>query len=163
MGNETHDFKAEVSALLRLVTNSLYTHSEIFLRELVSNAADALDKARFQALVSEDLRGKELAASIRITADKQAGTLTLEDTGIGMTRDEAARNLGTLEQGRRGWRLVIVGTILCVGVPCLFLGNVFGRNRSLDPRGVAGLERGLDGHAPRQAIPGRQAFPRLVE
>lgn len=96
MSSETHEFKAEVAALLKLVTNSLYTNSEIFLRELISNAADALDKARFQALVDKDFGGRELAPEILITANKQAGTLTLVDTGIGMTRDEVAQNLGTI-------------------------------------------------------------------
>ncbi|MFV8753352.1 molecular chaperone HtpG [Nannocystaceae bacterium ST9] len=94
--SEQHEFKAEVAALLNLVTNSLYTNSEIFLRELISNAADALDKARYQALVDAELGGKELAPEILITADKQRGVLILEDTGIGMTREEAARNLGTI-------------------------------------------------------------------
>lgn len=93
---ETHEFQAEVNAVLRLVTNSLYTNNEIFLRELVSNASDALDKARFQALVQDDLRGKELESEIVITADQQAGTLVIEDNGIGMTQDEARRNLGTI-------------------------------------------------------------------
>ena len=96
MSSETHEFKAEVSALLNLVTNSLYTNSEIFLRELISNAADALDKARFQALVDSELGGKELEPGILITADASRGTLTIEDTGIGMTREEAAQNLGTI-------------------------------------------------------------------
>jgi len=94
--SETHEFKAEVAALLKLVTNSLYTNSEIFLRELISNAADALDKARFQALVDKEFGGRELAPEILITANKQAGTLTIADTGIGMTRDEVAQNLGTI-------------------------------------------------------------------
>ena len=96
MSSETHEFKAEVAALLNLVTNSLYTNSEIFLRELISNAADALDKARYQALVDSELAGKELESQILITVNKQAGTLTLEDTGIGMTREETGQNLGTI-------------------------------------------------------------------
>jgi molecular chaperone HtpG len=96
VSSETHEFKAEVAALLNLVTNSLYTNSEIFLRELISNAADALDKARYQALIDAELGGRELAPEILITANKQAGTLTLADTGIGMTRDEVAQNLGTI-------------------------------------------------------------------
>ncbi len=95
-GNETHEFKAEVNALLKLVTNSLYTHSEIFLRELISNASDALDKARFEALVDDALEGQDLPREIRITADRQRKVLIIEDTGIGMTREEAARNLGTI-------------------------------------------------------------------
>jgi molecular chaperone HtpG len=94
--SETHEFKAEVSALLKLVTNSLYTNSEIFLRELISNASDALDKARFEALVDSELEGKDIEASITITANAGAGTLIVEDTGIGLSRDEAARNLGTI-------------------------------------------------------------------
>lgn len=96
MSSETHEFKAEVAALLNLVTNSLYTNSEIFLRELVSNAADALDKARYQALIDSEFGGKELEPHILITVNKQAGTLIMEDTGIGMTRDEAAQHLGTI-------------------------------------------------------------------
>lgn len=96
MNRETHEFKAEVAALLNLVTNSLYTNSEIFLRELISNAADAVDKGRYQALVDDSLGGRELAPEILVTADAQAGTLTISDTGIGMTREEVAQNLGTI-------------------------------------------------------------------
>jgi molecular chaperone HtpG len=96
VSSETHEFKAEVAALLNLVTNSLYTNSEIFLRELVSNAADALDKARYQSLIDPEFGGKELEPHILITVNKQAGTLIMQDTGIGMTRDEAAQHLGTI-------------------------------------------------------------------
>jgi molecular chaperone HtpG len=96
VSSETHEFKAEVAALLNLVTNSLYTNSEIFLRELVSNAADALDKARYQGLIEPEFGGKELEPHILITVNKQAGTLIMQDTGIGMTRDEAAQHLGTI-------------------------------------------------------------------
>jgi len=92
----THEFKAEVAAVLRLVTNSLYTNREIFLRELVSNASDALDKARFAALVDQELRDQELEPFIQITADKASGTLVIEDDGIGMTAEEAVQNLGTI-------------------------------------------------------------------
>ena len=93
---EKHEFKAEVSALLRLVTNSLYTNREIFLRELLSNASDALDKARFQGLVDSSLRDRDAKPVIQVHADEQAGVLVIEDTGIGMTRDEVALNLGTI-------------------------------------------------------------------
>lgn len=93
---EQHEFKAEVAAVLRLVTNSLYTHREIFLRELISNASDALDKARFQSLIDDTLEGRDLEPEIRILADKPRGVLVIEDTGIGMTREEASRNLGTI-------------------------------------------------------------------
>ena len=93
---EKHEFKAEVSALLRLVTNSLYTNREIFLRELVSNASDALDKARFQGLTDTNLRDRHEKAQIKVSADHARGVLTIEDTGVGMTRDEIALNLGTI-------------------------------------------------------------------
>jgi molecular chaperone HtpG len=93
---EKHEFKAEVSALLRLVTNSLYTNREIFLRELLSNASDALDKARFQGLVDSSLRDRDAKAAIQVHADEQSGVLVIEDNGIGMTRDEVALNLGTI-------------------------------------------------------------------
>ena len=94
--SEKHEFKAEVSALLKLVTNSLYTNREIFLRELISNASDALDKARFAALVEDGLEGADLEPEIRLIVDEAAGTLTLCDNGIGLTAEEAARNLGTI-------------------------------------------------------------------
>jgi molecular chaperone HtpG len=93
---EKHEFKAEVSALLRLVTNSLYTNREIFLRELLSNASDALDKARFQGLVDNSLRDRDAKPAIQLHADEQSGVLVIEDNGIGMTRDEVALNLGTI-------------------------------------------------------------------
>ncbi len=93
---EKHEFKAEVSALLRLVTNSLYTNREIFLRELLSNASDALDKARFQGLVDQTLRDRDAKPAIQVHADEQAGVLVIEDNGIGMTREEIAQNLGTI-------------------------------------------------------------------
>ena len=93
---EKHEFKAEVSALLRLVTNSLYTNREIFLRELLSNASDALDKARFQGLVDSSLRDRDAKPAIQVHADEQSGVLVIEDNGIGMTRDEVALNLGTI-------------------------------------------------------------------
>jgi len=93
---EKHEFKAEVSALLRLVTNSLYTNREIFLRELLSNASDALDKARFQGLVDHELRDRDAKPKIQVHADEETGVVVLEDNGIGMTRDEIAKNLGTI-------------------------------------------------------------------
>ena len=93
---EKHEFKAEVSALLRLVTNSLYTNREIFLRELLSNASDALDKARFQGLVDSQLRDRDAKPAIQVHADQKSGVLVIEDNGIGMTREEVAQNLGTI-------------------------------------------------------------------
>jgi molecular chaperone HtpG len=93
---EKHEFKAEVSALLRLVTNSLYTNREIFLRELISNASDALDKVRFQGLTDQSLRSSGDKPGITLRADAPRGVLVIEDNGVGMTRDEISLNLGTI-------------------------------------------------------------------
>jgi len=91
-----HRFQAEVSEVLHLVINSLYSHKEIFLRELVSNASDALDKLRFRAIQEPGLMGEGGALEVRIVADAEAGTLTLSDNGIGMSAEELAQNLGTI-------------------------------------------------------------------
>lgn len=92
----SHDFEAEVSQVLHLVIHSLYSHKEVFLRELVSNASDALDKLRFRALTEPGLLGDEGALEIRVFADREKGTLTIEDTGVGMTEEELTRELGTV-------------------------------------------------------------------
>ncbi len=89
-------FQAEVQQVLSLVINSLYTHKEVFLRELVSNASDALDKARFLQLTRKDVAEQVGEARISITLDDDARTLTIDDNGIGMTRDEVVQNLGTI-------------------------------------------------------------------
>jgi molecular chaperone HtpG len=91
----TRKFQAEVSRLLHLVVNSLYSNKEIFLRELVSNASDALDKQRLASLKDEAL-ADEAPALIRIFADRDRGVLTVEDNGIGMSKDELAQYLGTV-------------------------------------------------------------------
>jgi molecular chaperone HtpG len=85
-----------VSQVLHLVIHSLYSHKEVFLRELVSNASDALDKLRFRALTEPGLMAGEESLEIRILVDRTAGTLTIEDTGIGMTEEELTRELGTV-------------------------------------------------------------------
>ena len=90
------EFKAETQRVLSLVINSLYTHSEVFLRELISNASDALDKARFLQLKDKEAREQEGEPGIDIELDKEAKTLTLRDNGVGMTRDEAIEHLGTI-------------------------------------------------------------------
>jgi molecular chaperone HtpG len=89
-------FQAEVQQVLSLVINSLYANQEVFLRELVSNASDALDKARFLALTRKDAQEQEGEPAISIKLDDTARTLIIEDNGIGMTRDEVVKNLGTI-------------------------------------------------------------------
>jgi molecular chaperone HtpG len=92
----TRKFKAEVSRVLHLVVNSLYSNKEIFLRELVSNSSDAIDKLKLLSLTDDVLADEEEEQAIRLFSDQEAGTLTIEDDGIGMSRDELADNLGTL-------------------------------------------------------------------
>ena len=94
--NETHGFQTEVKQLLNLMIHSLYSNKEIFLRELVSNAADAADKLRFKALENDSLYENDADLHVRISVDKDAGTITVTDNGIGMTRDEVMSNLGTI-------------------------------------------------------------------
>ncbi|MFZ4764141.1 MAG: molecular chaperone HtpG [Roseimicrobium sp.] len=91
-----HTFQAEVSQLLDIVTHSLYTDREIFVRELVSNASDSLEKMRLTQLTEKDIFDEALPLEINITTDEVAKTLTIADYGIGMTRDELIENLGTI-------------------------------------------------------------------
>jgi molecular chaperone HtpG len=93
---ETHGFQAEVRELLKLMIHSLYSHREIFLRELISNASDACDRLRFAAIAHSALLAEDPELGIRIDADPAAGTVTITDNGIGMTREEAVANLGTI-------------------------------------------------------------------
>ena len=93
---ETLGFKTEVKQLLHLMIHSLYSNKEIFLRELVSNASDACDKLRFQALTNNDLYESESDLKVDITFDKDAKTLTIADNGIGMTREDVVNHLGTI-------------------------------------------------------------------
>lgn len=93
---ETHGFQAEVRELLKLMIHSLYSHREIFLRELISNASDACDRLRFAAIADSALLAETSDLGIRIDADPAAGTLTITDNGIGMTREEAVAHLGTI-------------------------------------------------------------------
>src|SRR6201997_5198934 len=92
----TQPFQAEVSELLNLMVHSVYSETEIFLRELISNASDACDKLRYEAISRPELIGDGEAPNIRIIPDKKAGTLTVADTGIGMERQELIDNLGTI-------------------------------------------------------------------
>ncbi len=93
---QNHSFQAEVSQVLSLVVNSLYSNKEIFLRELVSNASDALDKLRFKALSQKELLGAGESLKIGLSLNEKTGTLTISDNGVGMTRDELIENLGTI-------------------------------------------------------------------
>ncbi len=96
MAVEKLDFKTEVKELLDLMIHSLYSHKEIFLRELISNASDAIDKARYEALTNTEILSNTGEWKIKIIVDKAAGTLTVSDNGMGMTRDEAVGELGTI-------------------------------------------------------------------
>jgi len=93
---ETRAFEAEVSQVLHLVTHSLYSHKDIFLRELISNASDACDKLRFAALSDASLTAADADLRIEIEFDKDARTLTIRDNGIGMSQDEVVENIGTI-------------------------------------------------------------------
>ena len=96
MSTQTHAFQAEVAQLLHLVTHSLYSNKEIFLRELVSNASDACDKLRYEALNDNGLYEDAPNLEIRVSFDKEAKTITIADNGIGMSRQEAIDHLGTI-------------------------------------------------------------------
>ncbi|GAB7523497.1 molecular chaperone HtpG [Paraburkholderia sp. 2C] len=96
MAQETMSFQAEVKQLLHLMIHSLYSNKEIFLRELISNASDAADKLRFEAIENNALYENDPNLRIRVSYDKDARTVTIDDNGIGMSRDEAIANLGTI-------------------------------------------------------------------
>ncbi|KAJ8570059.1 hypothetical protein K7X08_006636 [Anisodus acutangulus] len=95
---ETYEYQAEVSRLMDLIVHSLYSHKEVFLRELVSNASDALDKLRFLSLTEPSLLGDSSELEIRVKPDPDNGTITVTDTGIGMTKEELIDCLGTIAQ-----------------------------------------------------------------
>jgi len=95
---ETRQFKTEVQQLMNIIINSLYSHREIFLRELVSNASDAIDKLRFKAQTDADILGTDTEFKIKIIPDKEKRTLEIADNGIGMTYDEVVENIGTIAQ-----------------------------------------------------------------
>jgi molecular chaperone HtpG len=104
---ETHAFQAEVAELLNLMVHSVYSETDIFLRELVSNASDACDKLRYEAIAKPELLAGADRFVIRLVPDKAAGTLTVADTGIGMDRQELLDNLGTV--ARSGTRAFLKG------------------------------------------------------
>ncbi|MBN2163368.1 MAG: molecular chaperone HtpG, partial [Pontiellaceae bacterium] len=96
MAEETMQFKTELEQLLHLITHSLYSHREVFLRELISNACDAIDKVRFEGLTDTALLDGDSDWKITLKADKETQTLTISDNGIGMSRDAVIENLGTI-------------------------------------------------------------------
>ena len=107
---ETLGFQAEVKQLLNLMIHSLYSNKEIFLRELVSNASDACDKLRFEALNNVGLYGDDSDLKIRVSFDKAARTITISDNGIGLSRDEAVEHLGTIaKSGTREFFSALTG------------------------------------------------------
>ncbi len=93
---ETLGFQTEARQLLHLMIHSLYSNKEIFLRELISNASDAVDKLRFAALADDSILEGEGDYAVHVDVDKEAGTITISDNGIGMTRDDVIDNLGTI-------------------------------------------------------------------
>src|ERR1700682_384246 len=93
---EKREFKTELKQLLHIITHSLYSNKEIFLRELISNASDAINKVRFNSLQHDELLEGNKDWKIKITLDKDNGTLTVSDNGVGLTREEAIENLGTI-------------------------------------------------------------------
>ena len=95
---ETKQFKAESKRLLDLMINSIYTNKEIFLRELISNASDAMDKLYYQSLTDNNLNIFRNDLEVKLTTNKEARTLTIEDNGCGMNKQELENNLGTIAQ-----------------------------------------------------------------
>ena len=104
---QAHQFQAEVAELLNLMVHSVYSETDVFLRELVSNASDALDKVRYEAIAKPELMAGDEKLAIRLTPDAASKTLTISDTGIGMDRQELIDNLGTV--ARSGTKAFLKG------------------------------------------------------
>src|SRR5438552_11357619 len=110
MDKQTLSFQAEVKQILHLVTHSLYSNKEIFLRELISNASDACDKLRFEALNKPELYEDQPNLEVRVAFDAQAKTITIIDNGIGLSAEEAVANLGTIaKSGTREFMAALEG------------------------------------------------------
>src|SRR5687768_4206441 len=95
---QSFHFKAETKQLLNILIHSLYKDREVFLRELLSNASDALNRLRFEMVTNQDVLNPQTELYIRIQVDKDARLLTIQDTGVGMTKEEIVENLGTIAQ-----------------------------------------------------------------
>jgi len=93
---ETMEFQAEVNQLMKLMIHSLYSNKEIFLRELISNASDACDKLRFEAVANDALNEGQAELAVKVEFDADAHTITISDNGIGMDRDDVINNIGTI-------------------------------------------------------------------
>src|SRR5437773_8608162 len=96
MSSETLQFKNELKQILHIIVHSLYSHKDIFLRELISNASDAIDTVRFQSLTKPELLEGDADWKIKLIPNDKAGTLTISDNGIGMARETIVENLGTI-------------------------------------------------------------------
>ncbi|MHA2031473.1 MAG: molecular chaperone HtpG, partial [Candidatus Kariarchaeaceae archaeon] len=94
----SYSFKTETKKILKIIINSLYQHKEVFLRELISNASDALNKVRLKLLTSEKIYERDFDLKIELLVDKDNNTLTIRDSGIGLTKQEMITNLGTIAQ-----------------------------------------------------------------